>query len=137
MEVVRYANIGPYGIQHVCTREITLDGKLIPAGTLIQGMYTEILKGEYWNDGENFRPERFLDVSGKLKKYEHFVPFSMGKRKCLGEALAKTEMFLFFTNLVHQYTFLPEIEGKFPSENYSPGLTSLPLPFKARLVKRF
>ena len=50
-----------------------------------------------------FRPQRFLDEAGNVKRDEHFIPFSVGKRQCLGETLAKTELFLFFTALVQQY----------------------------------
>jgi len=69
-------------------------------------------------------------------KDEHFMPFSIGKRQCLGETLAKVELFLFFTNLVHQYKILPENEGELPFEGYQMSVTLLPKPFKARLTNR-
>ena len=43
------------------------------------------------------RPERFLSPDGKLQQDEQFVPFSIGRRKCPGESLAKIELFQFFT----------------------------------------
>ena len=64
---------------------------------------TRDFQGDHWGDGEVFRPQRFLDEAGKVTKDEHFIPFSVGKRQCLGETLAKTELFLFFTALVQQY----------------------------------
>ena len=41
---VRYANIIPNGVQHVCMRDFTVNGVTIPANTLIQPQMTEILK---------------------------------------------------------------------------------------------
>ena len=99
-------------------------------------MMAEIMKGDYWGDGTVFRPERFMDGEGNLKKYEEFMPFSIGKRQCLGEALARTELFLFFTSLVHQYKFLPEVAGEYPKEEWQFGVTCLPKPFKVNLQNR-
>jgi cytochrome P450 len=56
-----------------------------------------IFQGDYWKDGTEFRPERFISADGAVKKDDHLIPFSVGKRQCLGETLAKVELFLFFT----------------------------------------
>ena len=117
-------------------RDIVVNGHLIPANTIISPVMAEILKGDYWGDGKTFRPDRFLDEQGKVRRDEHFIPFSVGKRQCLGETLAKTELFLFFTGLVQQFTFLPEKEGVFPTEESTFGITSLPKPFKVNLLER-
>ena len=39
----------------------------------------------YWKDPENFRPERFLDDDGAFRKDDRCVPFSLGKRYCIGQ----------------------------------------------------
>jgi len=83
-----------------------------------------------------FKPERFLDENGKVLKKKHFIPFSIGKRQCLGETLAKTELFLFFTGLVQQFKFLPEVEGVYPSEESVFGITVSPKTFKVRFLNR-
>ncbi len=68
----------------------------------------KIFQGDYWEDGTVFRPERFLDAAGALKKDDHLIPFSVGKRQCLGETLAKVELFLFFAgeNLFFNFTLI-------------------------------
>uniref|UniRef100_A0A915DKD4 Cytochrome P450 n=1 Tax=Ditylenchus dipsaci TaxID=166011 RepID=A0A915DKD4_9BILA len=49
-----------------------------------------------------FMPERFIE-NGQLKKCEELIPFSLGKRQCLGESLARAELFLFTSNLFYLY----------------------------------
>jgi len=136
MEIQRHANIVPLGVQHFTTKDVSVNGEIIPAGAMIQTMMAEILKGDHWGDGKTFRPERFLDSDGNVRKDDHFIPFLTGKRQCLGETLAKTELFLFFTGLVHQYKFLPEDEKNIPSEDSVFGITLLPKPFNVKLVNR-
>ena len=93
-------------------------------------------QGPYWGDGEVFRPERFLDSSGCCKKDERLIPFSTGKRQCLGETLARAELFLFFTSLLAVFDILPEVDGEPPSEDYVNGVPVQPKPFKLRLCDR-
>ena len=118
------------------TKDISVDGQVIPANTLVTTIMAEVLKGDHWGDGEVFRPERFLDTEGRVVKDEHWVPFSLGRRQCLGETLARAELFLFFTALVQHYTFLPEHPGVYPGEQADFGITLLPKPFKVTLRNR-
>ena len=97
---------------------------------------SEIQKGPHWKDGMTFRPNRFLDEFGALKPDEQLIPFSIGKRKCPGETFAMMELFLFFTSLVQHFSFYSESEEELPTEEYIPGLTVLPKPFRAFLKQR-
>ena len=44
MEVQRYANIVPNGVQHVSHVDLTVNGETIPAGSLINPLFTNLLK---------------------------------------------------------------------------------------------
>jgi cytochrome P450 len=68
-----------------------------------------MVQGDHWVDGLVFRPERFLDEAGAVRRDEHLIPFSVGKRQCLGETLAKAELFLFFTGPSSSFSNGPKI----------------------------
>ncbi len=59
----------------------------------------------HWTEPDKFDPERFLSESpedGTLSvvRPARFVPFGFGKRVCMGESLAKAELFLFATIMI-------------------------------------
>lgn len=58
---------------------------------------------EYLGDEENFRPERWMDGEKREKMKELLVTFQVGKRRCLGEPLAKDVSFLFVVKLLQEF----------------------------------
>ncbi|KAJ6653658.1 hypothetical protein lerEdw1_008846 [Lerista edwardsae] len=58
-----------------------------------------------WETPRQFNPGHFLDQDGNFSCPEAFIPFSTGNRVCIGDHLAKTELFLFFANLLRTFTF--------------------------------
>lgn len=60
-----------------------------------------------------------------------FIP---GKRSCIGESLAKMEMFLFLTALIRKFTFLPPEGEAPPSLDGNYGVTRSPVDFRIRAV---
>ena len=62
----------------------------------------------------------------------HFILFS-GRRVCLGESLAKMELFLFLTALIQRFELLPENKNM-PDTTGIEGSTHGPKPFKMRTV---
>ena len=58
----------------------------------------------YWKDVDKFDPTRYLDTNGKLSsKPESWLPFSMGRRVCLGESVAKPELHLIFSCILQRF----------------------------------
>ena len=81
----------------------------IPKGTTVFGFLYQIHRDPMnYNDPKTFNPSRFIDESGHFFKDEQVIPFSIGKRFCLGQTLAEQEFFIFFTALMQQFEFLPD-----------------------------
>ncbi|XP_032969242.1 cytochrome P450 2J2-like [Rhinolophus ferrumequinum] len=106
-EVQRMGNIIPLNVPREVTVDTTLAGYHLPKGTIILTNLTALHRDPTeWATPDTFNPQHFLE-NGQFKKREAFLPFSIGKRACLGEQLAKTELFIFFTSLLQKFTFKP------------------------------
>ncbi|OQV16083.1 putative Cytochrome P450 18a1 [Hypsibius exemplaris] len=138
LESQRCGNLVPLGVPHYSMEEIQLDGYTIPKDTLlISNLFAIHRDARYWKNPEKFDPNRFLNSEQKLIRPDGFVPFSIGKRTCLGEALAKMELFLFIANLLRCFTLeLPK--GKTLShDDYYSSLVDSPDSFALVFVPRF
>jgi cytochrome P450 len=59
-----------------------------------------------------------------------------GRRVCLGESLAKMELFLFLTRFLQKYDVRAENPARLPSLDAVLGITNMPPPFNLILTKR-
>lgn len=130
MEVQRLTVVVPLAIPHMTSMTTEFCGYTIPKGTVvIPNLWSVHRDPTVWDEPDNFIPARFLDQDGKLLRKECFMPFGIGRRVCMGEQLAKMELFLMVTSLLQAFTFrLPEglppppLQGRF-------GLTLAPSPY--------
>lgn len=130
MEVQRLTVVVPLAIPHMASETKVFRGYTIPKGTVIMpNLWSVHRDPTVWDDPDTFKPARFLDDEGKLLRKECFIPFGIGRRVCMGEQLAKMELFLTVTSLLQAFKFrLPEgtppppLHGRF-------GLTLAPHPF--------
>ncbi|XP_049416541.1 cytochrome P450 2K1-like [Epinephelus fuscoguttatus] len=107
-ESQRLANIVPLAIPHKTSQDITFQGYFIKEGTTVFPLLTSVLYDESeWETPHTFNPSHFLDKEGKFIRRDAFMPFSAGRRVCLGESLARMELFLFFTSLLQRFRFTP------------------------------
>ncbi|XP_002736510.1 steroid 17-alpha-hydroxylase/17,20 lyase-like [Saccoglossus kowalevskii] len=121
-EIMRIRAVEPLAVPHKAMVDSSIDGYNIPKGTwLMTNVWAAHMDEKYWENPELFKPERFLTENGSLKpKQDSFFPFSMGRRVCVGESLAKSEIFLLFATLFQRFSFskvpgkpLPTLDGAF------------------------
>ncbi|KAK4290284.1 hypothetical protein Pmani_036800 [Petrolisthes manimaculis] len=106
-ETLRKSTLVPLGVPHVASQNTTLGGYVIPKGTMVTCSTLTVHNSDrYWDQPDHFQPERWLDHNNKFTtKKEGFVPFSIGKRQCAGESLARMELFIFTTTLFQTLNF--------------------------------
>ncbi|XP_059197064.1 cytochrome P450 2J4-like [Centropristis striata] len=135
-EIQRMGNILPLNALRVAAKDTTLGGYFIPKGTALLPNLTSVLfdKTE-WETPDTFNPGHFLDAEGKFVKKEALLPFSAGKRVCLGEGLAKMELFLFLVGLLQKFDFSAP-DGVELTTEAEIGIMRVPHPFKVHAKAR-
>ncbi|XP_025099198.1 LOW QUALITY PROTEIN: cytochrome P450 2F3-like [Pomacea canaliculata] len=137
LEVLRYADIVPLSLPHCTASHVELSGYTIPKGTFVLPNLESVLHDpETWGDPENFRPERFIGQDGTLLRFEEHIPFSIGRRVCLGEAVARMELFLYLAAMIQRFRFLLPETGELPSLQGTLGIAHAPKHFMVRVVVR-
>ncbi|XP_035521138.1 cytochrome P450 2D15-like [Morone saxatilis] len=136
-EIQRMADTVPLSVFHSTTKDTELMGYSIPRGTVIIPNLSSVLSEEgQWKSPHDFYPENFLNDNGEFVKPEAFMPFSTGPRMCLGEGLARMELFLITVTLLRRFKFIwPEDAGK---PDYTPvfGSTQTPKPYCMKVQLR-
>lgn len=137
LETFRLSSIIPGDVLHSTTAETQVRGYTLPKGTIIMPNLYQVHHDEkYWGDPENFRPERFLNADGTLKKEERVIPFSIGKRVCVAESLAQVQFFLFLTGVFQHFDFLESPDHPLPGFKPKSTFSLSPHPYKLVLRER-
>ncbi|KAK6057502.1 hypothetical protein COOONC_04979 [Cooperia oncophora] len=103
-EVQRLSNLLPVNVFHETTCDVEIEGYQIPAGTLVLPQISTVMYDEkVFPKPYDFDPRRHLSENGTFVRIDEVVPFSMGKRQCLGESIARMELFLFLANFFNKF----------------------------------
>jgi len=137
-EVMRHCPGMQLSVPHSTSKDTYLGGHFIPKGTTIfQCNYGINFDNKNFDNPEEFRPSRFLNGDGKYVPNEHNGIFGIGRRRCVGEALARAEVFLFLANLVLSYKLLPCLHEKLPDLNdFEPTIPGGTKPFSFTIQDR-
>nr|QLI62178.1 cytochrome P450 29 [Streltzoviella insularis] len=137
LETLRMSSIVPLATTHSPTKDVHLNGYKIPAGSQVVPLINCVhMDPTLWNEPNKFNPSRFIDENGKIRRPEYFMPFGVGRRMCLGDVLARMEMFMFFASMMHQFDVQSEAGAAPPSLEGTVGATIAPQTFRVRFVAR-
>ncbi|KFV85065.1 Cytochrome P450 2K1, partial [Struthio camelus australis] len=84
---------------------------------------------KYWETPYQFNPGHFLDTDGNFVAREASA-FSAGHRVCLGEVLARMELFIIFCTLLQTFKFTPTEGVQEVNTQIIFGSTMKPHPYK-------
>ncbi|XP_076062948.1 cytochrome P450 2L1-like isoform X4 [Oratosquilla oratoria] len=111
-EVQRIISLVSLGLQHCTAEDTVFHGYRIPKGSILYPVsFCSHSDEKYWKNPFEFRPERFLENNMFVTPKNGFMPFGVGRRQCLGESLARMEIFIFATSLLQKLTFSPGPDG--------------------------
>ncbi|XP_064332407.1 steroid 21-hydroxylase isoform X5 [Camelus dromedarius] len=133
-EVLRLRPVVPLALPHRATRPSSIFGYDIPEGmVVIPNLQGAHLDETVWEQPHEFRPDRFLGPGAN----PCVLAFGCGARVCLGEPLARLELFVVLVHLLRAFTLLPPA-GALPSLQPYPycGLNLKIQPFQVRLQPR-
>jgi cytochrome P450 len=138
-EVLRMSCVVPVSLPHSTTQDIQLREYNIPKGTFVfvnlWGIHHD---PRHWEAPYEFNPRRFLDSKGSffLPKHESFIPFSTGGRSCLGEKLAKDEIFIFLAAIIQRFQLRVVNNENVNDFNGEYRLTLAPKPYQLTVNER-
>ena len=106
LETLRHSSVIPFALPHSTMQDTKLNDVRIPKDTFVLvSLYSISRDPALWTDPDVFRPERFLSADGSTvdaSLAEKYIPFGVGKRRCIGEQLSRNELFLFLSTLVNR-----------------------------------
>ncbi|XP_068612142.1 steroid 17-alpha-hydroxylase/17,20 lyase-like, partial [Brachionichthys hirsutus] len=136
-EGLRIRPVSPVLIPHVAVSNSSIGGCAVRRGTrVLVNMWSIHHDPRHWDKPDLFSPDRFLDDHGERVIPAYFLPFGAGPRVCVGESLARMELFLFVASLLQRISFkLPAGEPP-PNLQGRVGVVLQPLPYQVAVSPR-
>lgn len=91
-------------VPRVALEDDEMQGYFIPKGTLIQVMsYFTARHPDFWEDPEQFDPDRFLPEQSKQRSKFAYLPFGAGPHVCIGKNFALMESVTILAAIVQRF----------------------------------
>ncbi|OAD53437.1 hypothetical protein WN48_09993, partial [Eufriesea mexicana] len=117
-------------------QDTQLDKYIIPKdSTVLINLYSINKDPTIYPEPDKFKPERFIK-NNVFEPDIYSLQFGKGRRRCPGEILAKSALFILFAGVMQKYSLLP-VPGEGPnSVELIHGLTMTPKPYQLIVVPR-
>ncbi|XP_075043073.1 cytochrome P450 2C11-like isoform X2 [Mixophyes fleayi] len=137
-EIQRFIDLIPLALAHKVTRDLYFRNFFIPKDTTVYPMLGSVLRDpKLFKYPDQFNPGNFLDDKGKFCRNDGFMPFSSGKRICLGEGLARMELFLFFTTILQNFSLRSPVDiEEIDLTPQISGFGNIPHPYQLCFISR-
>ncbi|KAJ7166937.1 cytochrome P450 [Mycena filopes] len=144
-EVLRWRPVTPLAAPHAATEDsYAYKGYYIPAGAVVVGNTWAILHDEetFGPETDKFIPERWLTEDGKINTAmrEPSAAFGFGRRICPGRDMAQWSVWICAVSILSMFNITKTVDENGmpiePSEEYSAGLLSYPVPHKCDILPR-
>ncbi|XP_028937038.1 steroid 17-alpha-hydroxylase/17,20 lyase [Ornithorhynchus anatinus] len=132
-EILRIRPVTPLLIPHIAMKDSSIGEYTIHKGTRIMINIWSLHHDEMeWRNPDRFEPDRFLDKKGEqlISPSSSYLPFGTGPRVCLGESLARIELFLFLAWILQRFDFEVPENGEKPNLEGKTGVVYQVLPFQ-------
>ena len=112
-----------WGLIRVAAEEDEIGGKkVLPGDRIVMFAYGAHHDARFWDDPEEFRPERWMGDAAKKRQKYTYLPFGGGRRSCIGGAMSQVENTLALSILLRRFEPVYTGEGK-PGINATVTLT--------------
>lgn len=135
-EILRNASTAPMGLPRTTTEDVHTSEYFIPKGTMVlPNIWAVNRDSTLWKGPGIINPDNFLDADGAIDKnaVRKLATFSSGLRKCPGDKLAFSEMFVLLGTFIKSFEFT--IDQHPPDMQPLPGLTSQPKSYTIQISK--
>uniref|UniRef100_A0A336LKB5 CSON011448 protein n=1 Tax=Culicoides sonorensis TaxID=179676 RepID=A0A336LKB5_CULSO len=123
LEALRVFMANTLGVAHRALRPTKLCGFDIPKDTMLVGLYRGMMMdSNLWKNPADFDPDRFIQ-NGRVVIPNEFYPFGLGKHRCMGEMLARSNVFLFITTILQNFCISIPAGHPMPSDEPIDGAT--------------
>jgi len=132
-ETLRLSSVLPLMLPRRATTNSSIAGRNIAKDShVIFNSYAMHRDERCWEQPNNFYPERWLKSDGSVlpEKETSFLPFSTGQRSCVGEKMARAEMFVLIHKVMSQFEILPDPDSPLPDLEGKVTITYMPKEYK-------